>query len=134
MSKLPTKTNGLLLRYFTKPHLIKFLIITIVLFLIPAKWVQSTRFCFDCSKLFRSMENFHIQVELLRSIFKCNNYPVNIIDQCIKNFRDKLYVPEKIVRTVRKKELLVVLRYLGTFYLNLRKCLYKSASKYHNAI
>ena len=31
-----------------------------------------------------SMENFHLEVEHLRSIFKCNSYPVNIIDQCIK--------------------------------------------------
>ena len=45
-------------------------------------------------KTYSSMENFHIDVELLRSIFKCNNYPVNIIDQCIKKFFDKLYVPK----------------------------------------
>ena len=29
-------------------------------------------------KLCSSMENFHIEVELLKSIFKCNNYPVNV--------------------------------------------------------
>ena len=80
-------------------------------------------------KISSSMDNFHIEVELLRSIFKCNNYPVNIIDQCIKKFFDKLYVPKQIVPTVPKKELLVVLPYLGTFALNLRKCLYKSVSK-----
>ena len=80
-------------------------------------------------KICSSMENFHIEVELLRSIFKCNNYPVNIIDQCIKKFFDKLYVPKQIVRTVPKKELLVVLPYLRTFSLNLRKRLYKSVSK-----
>ena len=80
-------------------------------------------------KICSSMENFHIEVELLRSIFKCNNYPVNIIDQCIKKFFDKLYVPKQIVPTVPKKELLVVLPYLGTFSLNLRKRLYKSVSK-----
>ena len=80
-------------------------------------------------KICSSMENFHIEVELLRSIFKCNNYPVNIIDQCIKKFFDKLYVRKQIVPTVPKKELLVVLPYLGTFSLNLRKRLYKSVSK-----
>ena len=31
-------------------------------------------------KICSSMENFHIEVELLRSIFQCKNYPVNIID------------------------------------------------------
>ena len=75
------------------------------------------------------MENFHIEVEHLRSILKCNNYPVNIIDQCIKKFLDKLYVPKQIVLTVPKRELLVVLPFLGTFSLNLRKRLYKSVSK-----
>ena len=84
---------------------------------------------FQFFKICSSMENFHIEIELLRSSFKCNNYPVNIIDQCIKKFFDKLYVPKQIVPTVPKKELLVVLPYLGTFSLNLRKRLYKSVSK-----
>ena len=55
------------------------------------------------------MENFHVEVKLLKSIFKCNNYPVNIIDQYIKKFLDKLYVPKQIVPTVPKRELVVVL-------------------------
>ena len=75
------------------------------------------------------MENFHIEVEHLRSIFKRNNYPVNIIDQCIKKFLDKLYVPNQIVLAAPKKELLVVLPFLGTFSLNVRKRLYKAVSK-----
>ena len=75
------------------------------------------------------MENFHIKVEHLRSIFKCNNYSVNIIDQCIKKFLDTLHVAKQIVLTVPKKELLVVLPFLGTFSLNLRKRLYKAVSK-----
>ena len=37
-------------------------------------------------KICPSMETFHIEVEHLRRIFKCSNYPVNIIDQCIKSF------------------------------------------------
>ena len=106
MSKLPAKTNGL----GYKVDLVHMLL-------------------FRFFKIRSSMENFHIEVEYLRSIFKCNNYPVNIIDQCIKKFLDKLYVPKQIVPTVPKKELLVVLPYLGTFSLNLRKRLYKSFGK-----
>ena len=45
-------------------------------------------------KICSSMENHHIKVEHLRSIFKCNNYPINIIDQCVNKFLDKLYVPK----------------------------------------
>ena len=37
-------------------------------------------------KIGSNKEDFHIKVELLRSIFKCKNYPINIIDQCIKNY------------------------------------------------
>ena len=85
-------------------------------------------------KICSCMENFDVEVELLRSIFKCNNYPVNFIDQCIKKFFGELYVPKKIVPTVPKKKLLVVLPYLGTFYLNLRKRLYKSVSNYFSAV
>ena len=80
-------------------------------------------------QIYSCMEKIDIEVELLRSISKCNNYPVNIIDQCIKTFFDKLYVPKQIVSAVPKKELLVVLPYLGTFSFNLRKRLYKSVSK-----
>ena len=50
-------------------------------------------------QIYSCMEKIHIEVELLRSISKCNNYPVNIIDQCIKTFFDKLYVPKQIVPT-----------------------------------
>ena len=55
-------------------------------------------------KICSSMGNFHIEVEQTRSIFKCNNYLVNIIDQCIKKFLDKLYFPKQIVPTVPKRE------------------------------
>ena len=75
------------------------------------------------------MESCHIEIELLRNIFKCNNYPVNIIDQCIKKFVDKMYLPKQIVPTVPEKELLVVLPYVGTFSFNLRISLYKAVSK-----
>ena len=80
-------------------------------------------------KICSSMENFHIEVRLQRNIFKSNNYTVNIINQCIKKFWDKLYIPKMIVPTVPKRELLVVLPYFGTFSLNLRKRLYKSVRK-----
>ena len=56
-------------------------------------------------KICSSMENFLIEVEHLRSIFKSSNYPANIIEQCIKKFLDKLYVPKQIVTTVPKREL-----------------------------
>ena len=84
---------------------------------------------FQFFKIYSSMENFHIEVEHLRSIFKCNSYSVNIIDQCIKKFLDKLNVAKQIVPTVPKRELIVNLPFLGKLSLNLGKCLYKSVSR-----
>ena len=75
------------------------------------------RFFKSCS----NMENFHIEVEQLRSILKCNNCPINVIDQCIKKLFGKLYVPKQIVPTVLKKKLLVVLSYLGRRFFEFEK-------------
>ena len=52
-------------------------------------------FLFRFFEIFSSMETFHAEIELLKSIFKCNNEPLNIIDQSIKIFLDKLYVPKQ---------------------------------------
>ena len=77
----------------------------------------------QCFKIGFSVENFNIEVDQLGSIFICNNYPVNIISQCIKKFV-----------TVSKTELLIVLLFLGKFSVNLATRLSNlSAKHYHNA-
>ena len=82
-----------------------------------------------CFKLCSSMKHFNTEVEQLRRIFKCNYYLVNIIDQCIRNVLDKLYIPKQTVTTVHKKDLLIALPFLGKYSVNFRTCLYKSVSK-----
>ena len=37
-------------------------------------------------RLCSSYENFHREIETLKSIFKHNNYPQNFVNQCIKKF------------------------------------------------
>ena len=49
------------------------------------------------------MQSFHLEVEQQLQIFKCNNYPVGLIDQCVKTFLNKIYVPKGILITVPKK-------------------------------
>ena len=51
-----------------------------------------------------------------------------MIKKCSEKLLDKLYTHSQIVPTVRKRELLVVLLFLGKFSLNLRKRLYKLLS------
>ena len=114
--------KDLLIQFFAKPQLMEFLLITIVLFLIPRRQVQFTSFCAGFSK-FVPVLKISYRSRTPESIFKCNSYPVNIIDQCIKKFLDKLYVPKHIVPTVPKKLLLVFLPYLATIFFEFRKTL-----------
>ena len=46
------------------------------------------------------MQSCHLEVDPLKPIFKCNNFPVILIDQCVKTFLSKIFAPE---RTVPKK-------------------------------
>ena len=55
------------------------------------------------------MPSFHLEVDQLRQIFKCNNYPVTLIDQCAKTFFNKIFVPKATLITVPKKDILIVL-------------------------
>ena len=66
------------------------------------------------------MQSFHLEVEQLRQIFKCNNYPVGLIDQCVKTFLNRIYVPKRILIALPKKDVLIVLLFLVQFSLNLR--------------
>ena len=61
-----------------------------------------------------------MEIENLREILKKNGYPSGIIEQSIRLFLNKLHVPKKVTPTVPKKELFIVLPYLGTLSSNLK--------------
>ena len=84
---------------------------------------------FRCFTICSDMQSFHLEVGQLRQIFKCNNYAVGLIDQCVKTFLNKIYVPKRILITVPKKDVLIVLPFLGQFSLNLRSRLYNCFNK-----
>ena len=64
---------------------------------------------------------FICKVRKLREILKRNNYSSGIIEQFIKSFLNKLYVPKKVIATVPKKQLFIVLPYLGTSSSNIKR-------------
>ena len=70
--------------------------------------------CFDYN-------SFHLEVENLREILKKNRYPSGIIEQSIRSFLKKLYVPKKVIPTIPKEELFIVLPYLGTLSSNVKQ-------------
>ena len=70
-----------------------------------------------------------MEVEKIREILKNNSYPSGIIEQSIKTFLNKLYVQKKIYLTVPKKEVFIILPYLGTMTLDLKRKLHTFFAK-----
>ena len=69
---------------------------------------------FRCYSLCSGYTLFHLEVEKLREIFKKNSYPSSIIELSIRTFLNRLYVPKLVYSTAPKKELLIILPFLGT--------------------
>ena len=74
-----------------------------------------------CFNITSSYEKFHNEINALKQIFKLNGYPIQFIDRCIKQFLQKLYVTKAIQDTVNKKQLLIVLLFLGAQSFLIRK-------------
>ena len=75
---------------------------------------------FRCCSICSDYTSFHLEVEDLREILKKNRYPSGIIERSIRYFFKKLHVPKKVIPTVPKKEVFIVLPYLGTLSSDLR--------------
>ena len=61
-----------------------------------------------------SFQSLHQEIERLKNIFSKNGYPSKLFDKCIFNFFNKQYEKRPAVHTVPKKEMLLVLPFLGT--------------------
>ena len=69
---------------------------------------------------------FHEEVNYLKDVLKKNSFPTNLVDKCIKIFLNKQFSQKILEHTVPKKELFIVLPYLGMSSLCLRTHLQKS--------
>ena len=67
-----------------------------------------------------SFMKFHIEMKNLRNILLRNGYPSRMVERCLKCFLDKLYSPKEVVTTVPRKEVLLVLPFLGKVSLQVR--------------
>ena len=77
-----------------------------------------------------SYEKFHEEIVLLKEVFKKNEYPQFFIDKCIKKYLNKLFVPKRIIHTVDKKQVLLVLPFLGPLSFEIRSRLQKCLKNY----
>ena len=63
--------------------------------------------------LFSDMFKFHFEIEKLQEIVLSNGYSNKFIDTCISKFMNKLYIKKPVMLTVPKKQLCLLLPFMG---------------------
>ena len=81
---------------------------------------------FQIFPIVSDFSKFHKEVNYIKDVFKKNYFPTNLADKCIKIFLNKQLSQKILEHTVPKKELFIVLPYLGMPSFCLRTCLQKS--------
>ena len=59
------------------------------------------------------MSEFHLEAAKLKEILLKNGYPRKIIDACVFKFLNKFFEPKPVTLTVPKKQLFIVLPFMG---------------------
>ena len=70
-----------------------------------------------------------MEVSDSNDILTKNAFPIKVVDNCIKTFLNKKFLHTPVALTVEKKELFIVLPYLGNLCLALRTHLQNSINK-----
>ena len=73
-------------------------------------------------------DKFKQEVELLKQVFRKNAYPSSFIDRCVNLFHKKLLLGRRVCFDVPKKEITIVLTFLGKLSLEIRTRLVKIIS------
>ena len=83
-------------------------------------------FLFRIFSIVLHFSKFHEEVNYLKNVLEKNYFSSTLVDKCIKIFLNKQFSQKKLEHTVPKKELFIVLSYLGMSFLCLRTHLQKS--------
>ena len=76
------------------------------------------------------ISRFYTEVSRWNDILRKNVFPIKLVDNCIKTFLNKKFLHTTLVAlTVEKKELLIILPYLGKLSLALTTSLQNSIDK-----
>ena len=87
---------------------------------------------YRCFRICSDWTKFHLELVKLTDVFKNNGYPENFINNCFKVFLDNKYRIQEKVITVPKKNLFLVLTYLGPLSLQTRTKFSKSLKRILN--
>ena len=83
--------------------------------------------CFNLSSDFLK---FHHEVDKLKKILSKNAYPQKFIDKCIQKFLNNMFIQRLQIPTVPKKELIIILPYLGKMSQIVKTRLCKTINKH----
>jgi len=75
---------------------------------------------FRCFRICTDYNRFHNEIVFLKDVFNRNGYPYNVVDFCIRIFLSKIYRPKVETCTVPKREIDIVLPFLGNTSLSIR--------------
>ena len=73
---------------------------------------------------------FHHEFDKLKSIVSKNAYPQKFIDKCIQKFLYNMFIQRLQIPTVPKKELIIILPYLGKMSQTVKTRLRKTMNKH----
>ena len=79
-------------------------------------------------KIWSTYENFHLEVEKFRTIFKLNGYPTHLWEKCIQLFLDKTFKPTPKAATIPKKIIYFCRPFTGLHPLQIRTQIHKLCS------
>ena len=68
-----------------------------------------------------SYTSIHEEVEKLKKILTCNGYPMKFVDRCVLKFFNRIHEKRIPVHTVPRKDLTIVLPFLGTVSHDVKK-------------
>ena len=85
---------------------------------------------YRCFNLASNYHTFHLEVIKLTTILRKNAYPLHFIEDCVRAFLNKKYEKLPIITTVPRKDVHIVLPYLGRYSMIIRRNL-QSLFKQH---
>ena len=103
----------------TNPHLVEYIHKVGLIFIL----------LFQTFSIVSDFSRFHSEVCHLKETLKKNPFPLKLIDSCIKNFLNKRLTEKPVTLTAEKKDLVIVLPFIGKLSLDLSRRLRNSISK-----
>ena len=80
------------------------------------------------------MPKFHQEIYKIKDIFIKNGYSEMFLDKCVKTFLNNVFIPKRIIQTAAKKQMTIVLPYMGMISTELKLKLHKTFKEFFTSL